>query len=120
MLYGVYSNVLCMVFVRFTTRCPLGLFEPITIVFKGACATVLLFFILRSMCTKPIFTLQEHILQKVTFSLVCGFHSIRNMQYRQLLVSHLSQLVIQFIKISVMLGWKLAMTRLLKQLLVAS
>ena len=119
MCCALYSNVLCMVFGRFTAWCP-GLFEKITIVLKGACATVMLLFILRSIFTKPIFTLQEHIVQKVTFGLLCCFHSIRNMQYRLQYVRHLSQLVIQSIEISVMLGWKLAMTRLIKQLLVAS
>ena len=99
----VYSKRLCMVFVRIKIQCP-GLFEPITIVLKGACATVTLLFILRSMRTKSIFTLQERILQKVTFGQVRGLHSIRNMQYRPLLVRHLSQLGIQFIEISVMSG----------------
>ncbi len=109
-----------MVFVRFTTWCLPGVFELITIVLKGACATVTLFFILRSMGTKSIFTPQERILQKVTFGQVRGLHNIRNMQYRPLLVRHLSQLVIQFIEISGMWGWKLAMTRLLEQLSIAS
>ncbi len=105
-------------FIRFTTRFQ-GLFEQTTIVLKGVCVIAMLPFILRSICTKPIFKLQEHIIQKVTYGLLYGFHSIRNMQYRPLCVRHLSQLVIQNIKISVMLEWRLEMTRLLKQLLVA-
>jgi hypothetical protein len=56
------------------------------------------------MRTKSSFTLQERILQKVTFGQVLSLHSIRNMQYLPLLVRHLSQLGIQFIEISVMSG----------------
>jgi hypothetical protein len=57
------------------------------------------------MHTKSSFTLQERILQKVTFGQVrLSLHSIRNMQYLPLLVRHLSQLDIQFIEISVMSG----------------
>ena len=90
-----------MLLYRFIFRGPVNriLFEQISIVLNGACVAVLSPLAPKTILTKSIGTLQEHIQPKVTQDQLLGSHRCRNPQPLMLYEHHLLHLAIPFIEI---------------------